>query len=358
METKASLTAAEKATLRKSGPFYAEQATRTELKSYEPVLERFVTQPDKLAILHQLLRGSKDLGQQQDRFKRALFYGKPTHSGDFVSVACDLSAPTLYTYTATNKHTAAAMARLNSPQVIRLVHAAIGLQTEASELQEHLYDVIYGGKEIDPVNVVEEGGDVSWYLAIAITAIKDLLSDEKFRAEHPEIKDMDPFDYLVLNIEKLRARYPDKFSMEQALNRDLTAERKALEGETVPPTPTTPVVTPPVPELLTGSETENSEALKTLDVPKQIVEDLKKDDGTPALPETEVNKVVAETTNTQSPATDSKPLEVHVDPAVDAPSKTVVSKIEPEAAPKHAHAAPKHAPASKHVAAKHAAPVK
>jgi len=33
------------------------------------------------------------------------------------------------------------------------------------------------------------------------------------------------------NINKLKARYPDKFSQEKALNRNLDIERDILEGE-------------------------------------------------------------------------------------------------------------------------------
>jgi hypothetical protein len=32
------------------------------------------------------------------------------------------------------------------------------------------------------------------------------------------------------NIAKLRTRYPEKFASDRALNRDLEAERKVLEG--------------------------------------------------------------------------------------------------------------------------------
>jgi len=40
---------------------------------------------------------------------------------------------------------------------------------------------------------------------------------------------INPYEALQHNIDKLRVRYPEKFSEEKALNRNLTEERKALE---------------------------------------------------------------------------------------------------------------------------------
>lgn len=43
--------------------------------------------------------------------------------------------------------------------------------------------------------------------------------------------EIDPFNSMQKNIDKLKARYPEKFTEEKALNRDLELERKILEGE-------------------------------------------------------------------------------------------------------------------------------
>lgn len=101
---------------------------------------------------------------------------------------------------------------LDSERNIRLLHGVMGLCTEAGELQDQLKKHIFYGKELDVVNIVEECGDLFWYLAETLTAI-----DEKF------------IDVMQKNIDKLRARYPDKFSEDKALNRDLSKERKVLE---------------------------------------------------------------------------------------------------------------------------------
>jgi hypothetical protein len=41
----------------------------------------------------------------------------------------------------------------------------------------------------------------------------------------------DPNELLGRNIAKLKARYPEKFTIENALNRDLDAEKAALQGK-------------------------------------------------------------------------------------------------------------------------------
>jgi NTP pyrophosphatase (non-canonical NTP hydrolase) len=106
----------------------------------------------------------------------------------------------------------AVVSRLDDTQVIRLLHGAMGLCTEAGELQDQLKKHIFYGKPLDVVNIAEECGDLFWYLAETLTAI-----DARF------------IDVMHRNIEKLRARYPEKFTEDKAINRDLDAERAVLE---------------------------------------------------------------------------------------------------------------------------------
>lgn len=44
---------------------------------------------------------------------------------------------------------------------------------------------------------------------------------------------LDPNDSMQKNIDKLKARYPEKFTEEKALNRDLELERNILEGKLI-----------------------------------------------------------------------------------------------------------------------------
>lgn len=102
--------------------------------------------------------------------------------------------------------------RLAVHENIRILHAAVGLNTEQGELQDALKKHLFYGKPLDKVNLAEEMGDVFWYLAILADALG-----------------VDFETVMNKNIAKLKARYGSKFSEEKALNRDLETERKILE---------------------------------------------------------------------------------------------------------------------------------
>lgn len=95
----------------------------------------------------------------------------------------------------------------------RIEHGVMGVVTEAGELMTAVKKAKIYGKALDRVNLVEEAGDVMWYLAI--------LADE-LGVSFEEIWEK--------NIAKLRQRFPDRYTEEQCLNRDTSAERKILES--------------------------------------------------------------------------------------------------------------------------------
>lgn len=164
---------------------------------------------------------------------------------------------------------------------INMLHAAMGIMTEAVELVEN-YD---GSKEYDAVNVFEELGDTTWYMSIIQRELGFKLEDDYFtKSENgetyfkefgvmycvdlikaagtvldlhkkmayygkpmDEVKYKDAFykvakalkvlitlegfnvsDIHERNIAKLKARYGEKFSEESALKRDLDKERTIL----------------------------------------------------------------------------------------------------------------------------------
>lgn len=94
-----------------------------------------------------------------------------------------------------------------------LLHGAIGLATEAGELLDAVKRALFYGGSLDRTNLVEELGDLEWYMAV----IREALEVEQSEVQR-------------INIEKLRARYPEKFTSDDALNRDLEQERSVLEG--------------------------------------------------------------------------------------------------------------------------------
>lgn len=166
---------------------------------------------------------------------------------------------------------------------VNIAHMALGMASELSELEECL-----SGDIIDKVNLGEELGDKMWYAVNYATfreinlslftantpimrrlTIKGLYSTviieggrfadiaKRYLAYGQKIEDQKIFTkevdilfaymgaieniaaYYMLdikeimgrNITKLYARYPEKFSEDKALVRDLEAERAALEGK-------------------------------------------------------------------------------------------------------------------------------
>lgn len=102
--------------------------------------------------------------------------------------------------------------RISEPKFIRLDHAADGLCTEAGEFKDTLKKYKFYGTPVDEVNLIEELGDLLYYCALACDGLN--ISFE---------------DVMQINQNKLKTRYPDKFSQDNAENRDLNKERKILE---------------------------------------------------------------------------------------------------------------------------------
>lgn len=108
--------------------------------------------------------------------------------------------------------------RLNQPGMPEILHAVMGMVTETGEMMDALKKYLIYGKPIDVTNLAEESGDLEWYQALLLRTIK-------IRYEQ----------VMAINIAKLQARYPAKFTEENALNRDLDAERAILEEGTDSP---------------------------------------------------------------------------------------------------------------------------
>ena len=96
---------------------------------------------------------------------------------------------------------------------VRVFHAIVGMSTETGEIIEALLNSLETGEPLDRVNLLEEIGDLNWYQAIAIDALNG-----------------DMQNVLDVNIAKLVARYPDKFTDAAATTRSLDVEREILEG--------------------------------------------------------------------------------------------------------------------------------
>lgn len=152
--------------------------------------------------------------QELDKIKKALFYGRefehPNVDGESVEAA----------------QLFAALGGTRE-QDIDTVHAILGKATEAGELLEAL-KLGMDGQALDRTNLMEELGDGQWYDAILANALG-------FTFEEVQ----------QININKLRARFPDKFTEYDAQNRNLGAERKVLEtNKPQEAAPAAPAATP------------------------------------------------------------------------------------------------------------------
>jgi len=112
-----------------------------------------------------------------------------------------------------NKDYNGMLRRIETVDNIRLLHGGMGISTEAGELLDALKKHIFYGKKLDYVNISEELGDILYYISICMNVLG--ISFE---------------EVMEKNIEKLKARYPEKFTEDKAINRDLDTERKILEN--------------------------------------------------------------------------------------------------------------------------------
>jgi NTP pyrophosphatase (non-canonical NTP hydrolase) len=151
-----------------SGHFHGELVTRAE----------FLDQLDE-AILALI---------KLDRIKKLLFYGEDVTKG---RVRTPISSPT---------------ETMLGTQDLEILHGILGVATEAGELLEALKK-----SELDHVNIGEEIGDMNWYEAMLLRKIGKTFEQVQ-----------------ETNICKLRIRFPDKFTTDDANNRDLSAERFVL----------------------------------------------------------------------------------------------------------------------------------
>jgi len=181
--------AAELANQVKRKLFYGKPLTR---ETVDPLLNELMVNADNLRTTMEIDIGAMNVPIPQDQFDAMV-----AEAGDSVDAG-------------------KAGIRLDNLN-IRLLHSALGMFSESGEVLEALMKQFEGGKAVlDGVNALEELGDISWYQAIAV---------DELCGDLDAVRDT--------NIAKLKARYPDKFSAEAALNRDVAAERVILERGSV-----------------------------------------------------------------------------------------------------------------------------
>lgn len=173
---------------------YLEQSERT----CADVELNFSLFPSAQSVLHQMVE-SVQAGMSADCVKRSLFYRDPKIAERVQTNTAVLRG--LYESIIANPNV------VIPKEKIDLLHAALGLMSEAGEVVEEVVSSIIQDRPIDVENMKEEAGDECWYLALMLRAISS------------------SFDEVMAgNIEKLAKRYPDKFSSADALARADKAE--------------------------------------------------------------------------------------------------------------------------------------
>ena len=151
------------------------------------------------ADLAKTLSKAVSLGDEVDKLKRSIFYGSP-----FDGSSADGHEMPIHVGDDSDG------ASHPSPDMI---HSALGIFTEAAEFLDAILRSTFAGESFDPTNAIEELGDIEWYMAV----MRQKLHVSQERVQR-------------INIAKLRARYPDKFESEDALDRNLEHERSVLES--------------------------------------------------------------------------------------------------------------------------------
>lgn len=147
-------------------------------------------------------------------------------------------------------------------------HMLLGVISEIGEITDAYKKSLAYGKDFDRVNLIEEAcGDVNWYLCNWATLNNIILEQPTINKSFLNERINTPIDTLLdfltkglhfgniqqtlnkwytvctllgitdeeydkglqNNIDKLKIRYPEKFTNENALNRDLDSERVELE---------------------------------------------------------------------------------------------------------------------------------
>lgn len=84
----------------------------------------------------------------------------------------------------------------------KITNAALGMAGEVGEIIDHVKKWKYQGHELNKDEIINEIGDVFWYIAELTTAL-----------------DTDWEYILDKNIEKLNRRFPNGFDSEKSINR-------------------------------------------------------------------------------------------------------------------------------------------
>jgi NTP pyrophosphatase (non-canonical NTP hydrolase) len=168
----------------------------------------FHTEAIRPAHLFLLMGLASNLSVVADDIKRGLFYGKRKEAD------AKVTEESLKKVLQTEGVADEVVWFVDIPQSYAgHVHAALGLLTEACELIEPLLLMIrQDAPSPDRLNLIEEAGDIRWYYQLLLNTLA--VSDN---------------EVITVNVAKLNKRNPaQQFNVDNTVNRDLDAERKAM----------------------------------------------------------------------------------------------------------------------------------
>lgn len=184
-----------------------------DLNQYLKDVSRTIVQPPKVVVNPQLLYGALGMffhsANILDQVKKFIYYKKPLDRDRIIKSLMQIAeAHRKLQYTSLEAHD---QELLSQPIPIdsNIFHAILGIATEAGELVEHLK---FDGKPMDKAGISDELGDSHWYHGLLVMAM-----------------DIDWNSVFDANIKKLKARYPEKFTEQDALLRDIANEREVVE---------------------------------------------------------------------------------------------------------------------------------
>ena len=105
-----------------------------------------------------------------------------------------------------NEYQAAALRTAQTDKLSKsalLLNSALGLCGESGEVADLVKKHLFQGHDLDFDHIAKELGDIAWYLAVGAYSI---------------CYDLETI--LQMNVDKLKARYPDGFSTDRSLHRD------------------------------------------------------------------------------------------------------------------------------------------
>ena len=84
----------------------------------------------------------------------------------------------------------------------KLTLSAFGLTSESGEVANSIKQVIFQGHHLDTMHLIEELGDILWYMVLACSTLDCTLED-----------------VMNVNVAKLRERYPNGFESARSIHR-------------------------------------------------------------------------------------------------------------------------------------------